>query len=123
MNRCQVNSDQAPAAVGPYSQGIRVGDLLFISGQLPLDPVTGEIVPGDASAVAEAAEADLASAVKVSVFLTDMADFPAVNAVYAKWFAKPYPSRSTVAVAALPLGATIEIEAVVAAPFPGSRPS
>ena len=97
----------------------------FVSGQLPLDPETGEIVAGDVSAqaerclrnlagVAEAADTSLSRAVKVQVFLSDMADFPAVNLIYAKWFTEPYPSRSTVQVAKLPLGAAIEIDAIIA---------
>ena len=125
MDRTNVESDRAPAAVGPYSQAIRSGGLLFVSGQLPLDPETGEIVAGDVSAqaerclrnlagVAEAADTCLSRAVKVQVFLSDMADFPAVNLIYAKWFAEPYPSRSTVQVAKLPLGAAIEIDAIIA---------
>jgi len=129
MSRSKIHSDRAPAAVGPYSQGIRVGNLLFVSGQLPLDPDTGKIVSGGASAqaerslrnlaaVAEAAGAALADAVKVSVFLTDMADFPAVNEVYGRWFTEPFPGRSTVAVAELPLGAAVEIDAVIAVASP-----
>ena len=124
MKRECVTSPQAPAAVGPYSQGIKLGDLLFVSGQLPLDPVSGKIVEGDASAqarqsltnlqaIAQEAGAALTDAVKTTVFVTDIKDFPAVNQVYAEFFAAPFPARSTVQVAALPLGAAVEVEAII----------
>jgi len=124
MKRECVTTPQAPAAVGPYSQGIKLGDLLFISGQLPLDPATGKIVDGDASAqarqsltnlraIAKEAGAALTDAVKTTVFVTDIKDFPAVNQVYAEFFAEPFPTRSTVQVAALPLGAAVEVEAII----------
>jgi len=111
------------AAVGPYSHAVRAGDLVFLSGQTPLDPATGELVEGGLAAQAErcldnlfgvlaAAGLGPDDVVKVNVFLTDMADFAAMNEVYARKFARPYPARTTVGVAALPLGARIEIELV-----------
>lgn len=119
------STDKAPAAIGPYSQGIAVGDLLFVSGQLPIDPATGDFVAGDISArthqclkniaaIGAAAGTGLHRAVKLTVFLTDMADFAAVNAVYAQYFDKVFPARSAVQVAALPKNADIEIEAILA---------
>ncbi|MGJ3523337.1 Rid family detoxifying hydrolase [Nitratidesulfovibrio sp. D1] len=117
----------APAPVGPYSPGLACGGLLFVSGQLPVDPATGVFVEGDmgararqclrnVQAVAQAAGADLDQVVKVTVFLTDLADFAAMNAAYAEFFAAPFPARSTIQVAALPLGSNIEIEAVIDLP-------
>jgi 2-iminobutanoate/2-iminopropanoate deaminase len=125
MQRTPVHTDRAPAAVGPYSQAIAVNGLLFTSGTIPIDPATGTIPDGaiedhahlvfrNLGAIAEAAGARLADAVKVTVFLTDMADFQRVNAVYRQYFTEPYPARSAVQVAALPLGATIEAEAIIA---------
>lgn len=122
-----VESREAPAAIGPYSQAVLAGGFLFASGQIPLDPATGKLVEGDVAAqarrcldnlraVAKAAGLDLRQAVKVTVFLTDLADFAAMNAVYAEYFSAPFPARSTVQVAALPKGARLEIEAVFAAP-------
>lgn len=120
-----VESREAPAATGPYSQGVLAGGFLFASGQIPLDPATGKLVEGDVAAqtrrclgnlraVARAAGLDLRQAVKVTVFLTDLADFAAMNAVYAGYFSAPSPARSTVQVAALPRGARLETEAVFA---------
>jgi 2-iminobutanoate/2-iminopropanoate deaminase len=125
MSITAISSTKAPAAIGPYSQAVQAGGLLFSSGQLPIDPATGQMVVGpigerarrcllNLSAIAEAAGTALGNAVKVTVFLTDMADFAAVNEVYREIFAAPYPARSAVAVAALPLGSNIEIEAVFA---------
>jgi 2-iminobutanoate/2-iminopropanoate deaminase len=116
-----ISSPDAPAAVGPYSQAISTGDLLFCAGQIPLDPVTGALVEGDVTAqttrVLENVQAVLAAGgmtfsnvVKTTVFLTDLADFAAMNAVYASYFEEPFPARSTVQVAALPRGADVEIE-------------
>jgi 2-iminobutanoate/2-iminopropanoate deaminase len=110
-------------AIGPYSLGISNGDLAFISGQIPLDPDTGKLVAGDASAqarqslenvkaVLEAAGLTFGHVVKTTIFLTDMADFAAVNDVYKGYVTEPYPARSTIAVAALPLGAKVEIEMI-----------
>jgi 2-iminobutanoate/2-iminopropanoate deaminase len=112
----------APAPIGPYSQAIRVGDFLFCSGQIPLDPLSGEFVGGDdvtaqtrqvmenIAAVLEAAGAGFVQVVKTTIYLIDMADFPKVNEVYAERFSGAAPARSTVAVAALPRGARVEIE-------------
>jgi 2-iminobutanoate/2-iminopropanoate deaminase len=118
-----VRSDRAPAPIGPYSQAIRTGALIFCSGQIGIDPATGSLVAGDAAeqaqrvlenlgAVLSAAGASFDDVVKTTMFLVDMADFAAVNAVYAERFGSAKPARSTVAVAALPLGARVEIEAV-----------
>lgn len=115
----------APAPIGPYNQAIRAGDLLFCSGQIALDVATGELVPGDVTAqtrqvmknlgaVLAAAHATFAHVVKTTIFLVDMNDFAAVNAVYGEVFDVVAPARSTVAVAALPKGARVEIEAVAA---------
>lgn len=118
-----IHTDQAPAAIGPYVQALRSQDWIFSSGQLGLDPVTGKLVGGgvteqarqalaNLAAVLEAAGGGLDCVLKTTVFLVDMADFPAMNAVYAEAFGAHSPARSTVAVAALPLGARFEIEAV-----------
>src|SRR4051812_46618173 len=120
MKKIIATSD-APAAVGPYSQAIAVGDLLFCAGQIPLDPATGALVGGDVTAqttrVLENVQAVLAAngmtfanVVKSTVFLTNLADFAAMNAIYADYFKEPFPARSTVQVAALPRGASVEIE-------------
>ena len=120
----KVHSDKAPAAIGPYSQAMTADGFVFVSGQLPIDPETGKI-PDDSIAhrthlclrnmrsIAEAAGGTLADVVKTTIFLTDMNDFKEVNAVYAEYFGEPFPARSTVQVAALPLGSDIEIEAVL----------
>lgn len=123
-NKTAIETTNAPGAVGPYSQAIKTDNLLFTSGQLPIDPETGKIVEGSVSdrahqvlknltAVVEAAGAKLEDVVKTTVFLADIGDFQAVNAVYAEYFSTPFPARSAFQVAALPLGADIEIEAVV----------
>lgn len=114
---------KAPAALGPYSAAVRVGELIFTSGQIPADPATGELVPGgiaeqteqslkNLSAVLEAAGSGLDQVIKTTCFLTDMADFAAFNAAYGKYFSQHKPARSTVAVKALPKGALVEIECV-----------
>ena len=127
MGRTVISTNDAPKAIGPYSQAIRssgAGDLLFCSGQIALDPGTMELLKGDATAqaeqvftnlraVARAAGGELAHVVKLTVFLTDLGDFAAVNAVMASHFAAPYPARSTVQVAALPRGASVEVEAIM----------
>ncbi len=116
-----ITSDRAPKAIGPYSQAVAFGHLLFCSGQIPLDPVSGEIVGADVAAqterVIENIKAVLAvnamslgDAIKTTVFLTTMNDFTAMNEVYARHFTQPFPSRTTVAVVALPRGAKVEIE-------------
>jgi 2-iminobutanoate/2-iminopropanoate deaminase len=126
MNREVIRTEKAPAAIGPYSQGIRCGGLLFCSGQIPLDPATGKIVPGgieeqaervlrNLEAVLAAGGASLASVAKTTVYLIDLADFPAMNAVYGKFFPGNPPARATVEVSKLPGGARVEIEAVAAA--------
>jgi len=120
-----VETTAAPAAIGPYSQGIICGDLLFISGQLPLEPESGEFIEGgieikthqvirNIKAIAEAAGAGLDQVVKTTIFLADLDDFVTVNQVYAQYFGTPPPARSTIQVAALPKGSPIEMEAVVA---------
>ena len=117
-----LSTNQAPAAIGPYSQAVRVGDFVYASGQIPLT-LAGELVEGDIAtqatqcldnveAILEAAGLTMANVVKVTVFLTNMNDFAAVNEVYGSRFAQPYPARSAVAVAALPKGANIEIEII-----------
>ena len=124
-DRKKVSTDSAPAAIGPYSQGMRAGDLLFCSGQIPLEPSTGELVKegidGQArrclenlAAVCEAAGGSLADAVRCTVYLTDMNDFTRVNEVYADFFGDEPPARVAIAVAALPKGADVEIDAIVA---------
>lgn len=120
-----IQTNNAPSAIGPYSQAIRCDNLLFTSGQLPIDPATGKLIEGEIeelahmvfkniAAIAEAAGTSLAKAVKTTVFLADMADFQRVNSIYSEYFAEPYPARSAFQVAALPLGAAIEVEAVIA---------
>jgi 2-iminobutanoate/2-iminopropanoate deaminase len=125
-HRESVSTDAAPAAIGPYSQAMRTGDLLFCSGQIPLEPTTGELVKDDIegqarrclenlSAVAEAVGGSLANAVRCTVYLTDMNDFARVNEVYAEFFGGDNPpARVAVAAAALPKGADVEIDAIVA---------
>lgn len=124
MSKKTYNTDKAPAALGPYSQAVSSGDLLFISGQLPIDPETGKMIDGDIAArtrrildnlqaVAEAAGANLQQTIKTTIFLTDLDDFQAVNAAYADYFSSEPPARSTVQVAALPLGSNIEVEAIL----------
>jgi 2-iminobutanoate/2-iminopropanoate deaminase len=124
MNRQTINTDKAPAAIGPYAQANRIGDLLYTSGQIPLDPATGELVAAgieeqtaraldNLKAVVEAGGGSMANVVKTTVFLQDMGDFAKMNEVYARYFTGgTLPSRSAVAVAALPKGALVEIEAV-----------
>jgi len=123
MTREIVRTAEAPAPVGPYSQAVRAGDWLFVSGQIALDPVTGELVNENAAAQAarvlenigtilRAASMDYADVVKTTIFLTDLRDFAAVNEVYARYFSERPPARSTVQVSALPKGARVEIEAI-----------
>lgn len=121
-----IRTEKAPAPVGPYNQAVKVGGFVYSSGQIPLDPATGQMVTGDIraeaemvfknlAAVLEAAGTSLDRAVKVLVFLTDMADFGAVNEVYGRWLKQPYPARSCIAVSALPKDARVEIELVALA--------
>lgn len=124
MTREIVTTDQAPAAIGTYSQAVKVGNTVYLSGQIPLIPATMELVQGDIEkqirrvfdnlqAVAEAAGGGLADVVKLNVFLTDLADFPVVNQVMAEYFQQPYPARAAIGVAALPKGAAVEMDAVM----------
>lgn len=122
MSRTVLHTEHAPAAIGPYSQGIMTEDMIFVSGQIPVDPTTGEMqgdvaaqtkqVMENLKAVLKAANAELSQVVKATIFLTDIADFKAVNEVYASYFIDEPPARSTVAVAALPLQAKVEIEVI-----------
>ena len=123
-NRAVIATQSAPQAIGPYSQGIKVGNTVWISGQIPLKPVSMTLVEGDISAqaeqvftnlatIAEAAGGTLNNAVKVNISLTDLGDFDAVNTVMASHFEAPYPARACVQVAALPKGADIEVEAIL----------
>ena len=118
-----IHTDSAPAAIGPYSQAIQIGDLLFVSGQVPIDPSTGAIAEGDIKAQAQqslnnlkailnAAGTNMGAVVKTTVFLADMNDFAAMNEVYAQFFQEPFPARSAVQVARLPKDAKVEIEAI-----------
>jgi len=127
MSRQTIQTPNAPQAIGPYSQAVRAGDTVYLSGQIPLDPATMQLVSGDIEAeihqvfknlkaVAEAAGGSLAKAVKVNVFLTDLGHFAKVNEIMATYFKPPYPARATYQVAALPRGARIEVEATLVLP-------
>ena len=126
MTRQVIQSPDAPAAIGPYSQAVRVGDILFMSGQIPLDPKTMQIVDGieaqahqvfrNLRAVAGAANASLDDIVKLAILLVDLADFAKVNEIMATYFTAPYPARATYQVAALPRGSRIEVDATLAIP-------
>ena len=118
-----ISTDKAPAAIGPYSQAVRTGNLVFVSGQLPIDPATGAFAEGgikeltrqsilNAKAILEQAGTDLAHVVKTTVFLADMGDFAAMNEVYSQYFTEPFPARSAVAVKTLPKGALVEMECI-----------
>jgi reactive intermediate/imine deaminase len=124
MARQILQTDQAPKAIGPYSQAVRVGDTVYVSGQIPLDPRTGELVHGDfeaevrrvfdnLKAIAAAAGASLDAVVKLSVFLTDLTQFAKVNEVMQQYFHEPYPARAAIGVAALPRGARVEMECIL----------
>jgi reactive intermediate/imine deaminase len=124
MTRHIIHTMNAPAAIGPYSQAVRTGDTVYVSGQIPLDPATGVLVSGDIDAeirrvfdnlraIAEAAGGSLSSVVKLSVFLTDMAHFPRVNEIMTSYFVQPYPARAAIGVAALPRGARVEMECIL----------
>lgn len=124
MPKQAIHTDHAPAAIGPYSQAVRHGDLVFLSGQIPLDPATMKLVEGDIAkqahrvfrnlqAVCEAAGGSLGQLVKLNVYLVDLGHFATVNAVMKEYFAEPFPARAAVGVAALPLGAQVEMEAVL----------
>ena len=124
MSFTPVATKLAPQAIGTYSQAIKAGNTVYLSGQIPLDPQTGELVTGDIEAqvrqvfenlraVARAAGGDLASAVKLNVYLTDMGNFQTVNKVMAEYFAQPYPARAAIGVAALPRGTTVEVDGIL----------
>lgn len=124
MPRQPIHSDNAPAAIGPYSQAVRAGNTVYLSGQIPLDPASGSLVEGDIrvqsrrafanlKAVCEAAGGSLEDVVRIGLYLTDLGQFGEVNTVMAEYFESPYPARSTVEVPALPKGATFEVDAVM----------
>ena len=126
MPREAVNTSSAPAAIGPYSQATRAGGMVFFSGQIPLDSVTGDLVTGDIQtqarrafdnlkAVCEAAGGSMDDIVRVGLYLTDLSQFAAVNEVMGEYFSQPYPARSTVEVPALPKGAVFEVDAIMVA--------
>ncbi|MBL6695063.1 MAG: RidA family protein [Luminiphilus sp.] len=123
-NRAIISTDAAPAAIGPYSQAIKVGNTVWISGQIPLDPETMELVPGgieaeatrvfqNLAAIAKAAGGSLNDAVKINISITDLDNFGTVNTIMASFFEEPYPARACVQVAALPKGVGIEVEAIL----------
>lgn len=125
MTRTIISTPDAPQAIGTYSQAVRAGNTVYLSGQIPLDPKTGELVAGDMEvqvrrvfdnlrAVAIASGGDLSHVVKLNVFLTDLAHFALVNRVMAEYFEQPYPARAAVGVAALPRGSAVEMDAVLA---------
>lgn len=133
MTKTIINSPDAPAAIGPYSQAVRVNDVLYLSGQIPLDPKTMEIVAVDfpaqtrqvftnLSAVLSAAGADLNHVAKLTIYLTDLANFATVNEIMAEFFVEPYPARAAVGVAQLPRGAQIEIDGLAVYPSDSNAP-
>ena len=124
MPRTAIHSEQAPAAIGPYSQATRAGNLVFFSGQIPLDPASGNLVEGgieaqarqafdNLKAVCAAAGGSMDDIVRVGLYLTDLSQFATVNSVMGEYFAQPYPARSTIEVSALPKGAAFEVDAVM----------
>lgn len=124
MSRQIIHTNQAPAAIGPYSQAVRAGNTVYFSGQIPLDPATGDLVEGDISAqarrsfdnlkaVADAAGGSLGEIVRLGLYLTDLSQFAAVNAVMQEYFSAPFPARSTIEVSGLPRGALFEVDAVM----------
>lgn len=127
MSRTIIQTDRAPAAIGSYSQAVRVGHTVYLSGQIPLDPSSGELLEGDIkseiervfanlAAVLDAAGGGLADIVKLNVYLTDLANFGQVNEVMASLFSEPYPARAAVGVASLPRGARVEVDAIAVLP-------
>ena len=123
-NRAIINTEAAPAAIGPYSQAVKVDNTVWISGQIPLDPATMEVVTGgieaeakrvfqNLAAIAEASGGSLNNAIKINISLTDLGDFAIVNEVMTRFFDEPYPARACVQVAALPKGVNIEVEAII----------
>ena len=124
MTRQIINTENAPAAIGPYSQAVRAGNTVYFSGQIPLDPATGEIVAGDVTAqarrafdnlkaVAEEAGGSLDKMVRLGLYLTDLGEFAKVNAVMQEYFQAPFPARSTIEVSGLPKGAAFEVDAIM----------
>lgn len=125
MNRETIHTDDAPSAIGPYSQAVRIGETVYLSGQIPLDPVTMNLVgEGDIAAqarrvfdnlraVCQGAGGDLAGIVKLTIYLADLSHFTRVNEIMAEYFREPYPARVTLGVAALPRGAAVEVEAIM----------
>ncbi len=124
MSRDIINTDKAPQAIGTYSQAVKSGNTVYLSGQIPLDPVKMELVKGDMraqiervfqnlSAVCEAANGNLSDIIKLNIYLTDLGHFPLVNEIMAEFFQQPYPARAAVGVAALPKGAAVEMDAVM----------
>lgn len=124
MNKTIIATDRAPQAIGTYSQAVKVGTTIYMSGQIPLDPATMELVAGgienqikrvfdNLAAVAEAAEGSLENVVKLNIFLTDLSHFPTVNEIMATYFSEPYPARAAIGVASLPKGAQVEMDAVL----------
>jgi reactive intermediate/imine deaminase len=124
MGKEPIHTSRAPAAIGPYSQAIRAGDTVYLSGQIPLNPKTMELVKGDIraeirqvfdnlAAVAEAAGGSLANAVRLTVYLTDLAHFPIVNEIMAEYCKEPYPARAAIGVAQLPRGAAVEVDGIL----------
>ena len=124
MPKEPIHTSRAPAAIGPYSQAIRAGSTIYLSGQIPLDPKTKELVKGDIrvqtrqvfenlAAVAEAAGGSLANAVRITIYLTDLANFSVVNEVMAEFCKEPYPARVTIGVAQLPRGAAVEVDGIL----------
>ena len=124
MKKTIIKTNDAPAAIGTYSQAVKVGDTVYLSGQIPLDPASGQMIAGDVraqigrvfsnlAAVAKASGGSLADVVKLNVFLTDLGNFPLVNEIMATYFREPYPARAAIGVAALPRGAVVEMDAVM----------
>jgi reactive intermediate/imine deaminase len=124
MTRDIIKTENAPSAIGPYSQAVRHGNTVYLSGQIALDPATMKVVPGDISeqahrvfknlrAVCEAAGGSLDDLLKLTIYMTDLGNFSTVNQIMAEYFSEPYPARATVGVAALPLGVEVEVEAIL----------
>lgn len=127
MSKKVIHTSDAPAAIGPYSQAVAAGGMLYVSGQIPLDPATGQLLEGDTAtqarlvlsnleAILKAGGCTFADVVRSTIFLTDLGDFGAVNAIYAEKFSAPFPARVTIQVAALPRGAKVEIDAIALLP-------
>ena len=130
MNRAVIHTDHAPAAIGPYSQAVRAGNTVFLSGQIPLVPATGQVLDGDfealtrqvfdnLAAVAKAAGGNLNDLVKLNIFLTDLGHFQTVNAIMSEYFSEPYPARAAIQVAALPKDVPVEMDAIMVLPTAG----